>query len=162
MTLYLGQFLLTGELLNRIAVPLLLERYRFLNDLSFEIADQMVTAGVSGRYTLIAFKGSVSAHLLQFNFKPSAYRVVLKFSTDLRPRVLNPLIAGLLEKNLAGRPGITWSESRLYLELDKMPFFSGARERLGGKALLQLLQITYEQQDSGDGMLFNLYLNKLI
>jgi len=39
MALYIGQFLLTGKLLNRVAAPLLLERYRFLNDLSFQIVD---------------------------------------------------------------------------------------------------------------------------
>ena len=70
MALYIGQFLLTGKLLNRVAAPLLLERYRFLNDLSFQIVDYTITAKISGRYSLIDFKGLVVADLLQFKFEP--------------------------------------------------------------------------------------------
>jgi len=69
MALYIGQFLLTGELLNRVAAPLLLERYRFLNDLSFQIVDYTIMAEISGRYSPIDFKGLVAADLLQFKFE---------------------------------------------------------------------------------------------
>lgn len=160
MALYIGQFLLTGKLLNRVAAPLLLERYRFLNDLSFQIVDYTIMAEISGRYSPIDFKGLVAADLLQFKFEPSVYRVDLKLSLDLRPRILNPLIAGLLKKSLAGQPGITWSESQLTLELDKMPSFTALEERLGGVDLFSLLQVTHDQQDGGRGILFNLYLNE--
>lgn len=159
MALYLGQFLLTGELLDRVAAPAIMKRYRFVHSISFRIVDHFVIAEISGRYSLIGFKGFVAAHLVKFNFGRSVYRVELELSVDLRPRFLNPLLTGLLKKKLDRRPGLTWAESRIQLELAKMPFFKQIKERLPDDSLFSQLEIIRDGQGGG-GMLFKIYLNE--
>jgi hypothetical protein len=68
MALFMGQFLISGELLNKVAAPLLKKQYRFLRELSFRIVDDFVMAEIAGRYNLLGFKGFVAVHLLEFFF----------------------------------------------------------------------------------------------
>lgn len=160
MALYLGQFFLTGELLDRVAVPPIMDRCRFLSKISFEVADRVITAAVAGRYALIRFGGTISAGLQGFECRPPSYRVVLTPYLDLQPRMLNPLIGALLKKNLAGRPGIDWSGKRLCLELAGWPFFAPAAEKLCGDNFFLKLGDVPASPGRG-GILFNFYLDDL-
>lgn len=159
MAVYIGQFLLTAELLNKVAAPLIKERYRFLQAITFRIVDDFVMAEISGRYSLLGFKGFITVHLLEFVFGRAAYRIELSFSLELSPRFLKPLVVGLLKKKLSDRPGVSRVASRLRLDLDKMPFFKQFQEGTGGGAFFSLLEITWDKQDSR-GLLVNLYLHE--
>ncbi|HHW74962.1 MAG TPA: hypothetical protein GX744_06875 [Firmicutes bacterium] len=160
MALYVGKFLLTGEFLNRVAAPYLLGHYRFLSELTFRVAGSTIAARVAGRYTLLRFKGSISAELLQFRFQPSAHRVLVELSLDLQPHMIKPLVLSLLEKNLASRDGVTWSGQRLSLDLDRLPFFNALRDSPGGDNILSLLRINPDERTRSDGITFNIYLKK--
>lgn len=158
MALYVGQFLLTGAFLNRTAAPYLQKRYRFLRDLSFEAAGSTITARAAGKYFLVGFNGSLTAKLQQFHFQPSRRRVVMALSLELQPRFLKPLLTALIERNLRGRAGITWSESRLTLDLDRATFFTALRESTGGDNILGLIRISPDERWRSDGIAFNIYL----
>lgn len=159
MALYLGHVLLSGELLNRMAVPLLLGRYRFLNDLSFEVAGRTVTARLAGRYARIGFRGSIAARLLPFGGPAPACRTEWQLTFDLRPRLLNPLLAALLGKQVSGRPGMAWGDGRLSLKLNELPFMRTAREMLGGAMFLAALPADPDPDGPGRGLRFDLYLH---
>ncbi len=158
MALFMGQFLITGELLNKVAAPLLKKQYRFLQKISFRIVDDFVLAEFSGRYSLLGFKGFVAAHLLEFIFGSSVYRIDLRLSVELRPSFLQPLLLGLLKKKISRRPGVNWSGSRLRLEPAETLFFSQINETPFWRELFSMLEITWEEQERR-GLLFNLFLH---
>jgi hypothetical protein len=159
MALFMGQFLISGELLNKVAAPLLKKQYRFLRELSFRIVDDFVMAEIAGRYNLLGFKGFVAVHLLEFFFARTVCRIDLRLSVEMRPRFLKPLLMSLLKKKLSRRPGVSWSGSRLRLEPAEMPFFSQINEKPAWRELFSILEITRDGQDSR-GLLFNLYLHE--
>lgn len=159
MNLYLGQIVLTGELLDRVLAPVLLRRYRFLNRLRFEIAENTITAQLAGRYALFRFSGFVSAELLlPGNGEPDS-RIDLKLYLELRPRFLNLPARSLLKKYLTGRPGITWSVNRLSLDLEKASTLAEPRESLGGGSIASLFRVSLEK-NRGSGIPVNLYLRR--
>lgn len=159
MPVFIGQFLLTGELLNKVAAPLIKNRCRFLHEISFRIVDDFVTAEISGRYSLLGFKGYLAVHLLEFLFGRSVYRIDLRLSVDLWPRFLKPLIAHLLKRKLSRLSGVSWTGNRIHLEPAKMPFFSQIEKTPPWGELFSLLEITRDDRD-GRGLLFNLYLSE--
>jgi hypothetical protein len=158
MALFMGQLLITGELLNKVAAPLFKRKYPFLRELSLKIVDDFVTAEIAGRYKLLGFKGYVAVHLIEFIFEPSVYRVDLQLSTELQPRFLRPLFMALLRKQLLRRPGVSWSGHCLSLDLAEMPFFLRIREMPAWGELFSMLEITRDKDSRG--LLFNLFLHE--
>lgn len=159
MPLYLGQIVLTGELLDRMLAPALLRRYRFLNRLRFEIAENTITAQLAGRYANFRFGGSVSAELLLPGNREGKNRLEFDLWLNLRPRFFNPPARQLLKKNIAGRPGISWSGRRLSLDPENISFFTKSRDNLGGNSIASLFKVSPEK-NQGSGIPFNLYLRR--
>lgn len=158
MAVFIGHFLLTSELLNKMAAPLLKRKYRYLEELSFRIVDDFVIAEIAGRYHLLGFAGSVALHLLEFLFGSSGYRIELRLSAEIRPRLMKPVLMSLIRKEVARLPGVSWSGKGIRLELVEMPLFLQIREAPPWNSIVSGLEVVREEKESR-GLLFTLYLN---
>ena len=160
MAVFVGQFLLTAPLLNRVAAPLIRRHYPFIKGLSFRVADDFIIAEIVGRYSLFSFKGLVAVHLLEFIFQPSRYHISLKLSMEMEPRFLRPLLTAYLKRTISRIPGLNWSGDRLSLDLEEFPFFARIRGTPVWGELLSGLRISHGKQDVR-GLPFDLYLHEL-
>ncbi len=160
MTIFIGQFLVTAGLLNRLAAPLIKERYRFIKEISFRIVDSHIVVWTAGRRSLIRFRGFAAARLVEFVFEPSAHRAGIRLNLEMQPRLLSPLFNRLLKKELTSRPGVSWSGDRLQLELDEMPSFTAIIRGTPGNSFFSQIEIAREKQGTKGGLLFNLYLHE--
>lgn len=158
MAVFIGHFLLTPALLNKTAAPLLKRQYRYLEELSFRIVDDFVIAEITGRYHLFGFAGSVALHLLGFLFGPSGYRMELRLSAEIRPRLMKPVLLSLIRKEVARLPGVSWSGKGIGLELVEMPLFLQIRKAPPWNDIFSKLEVVREEKDSR-GLLFTLYLS---
>lgn len=158
MALFIGQFLITGDMLSGVAAPLLQRKFPFLRKLSLTLDGDIIMAEIAGRYKLLGFKGHAKVRLLEFSFTPSLYRIELQLSAELRPSFLGPLLLGRLRKELSRRPGVSWSGRRLSLELAKMPFFRRIKEAPSWGELFSRLEIARGRDSRG--LLFNLFLHE--
>ncbi len=159
MAIFIGRFLLTAELLNRAASPLIKKQYRFLKDLSFRIKDDYITAEMRGSYSLLSFEGFVALRLLEFIFCSPVYRVDLQLSAEVRPRFLRPLMISLLKREFARLPGVNWRGDQLRLDLAEMPFFVQVKEARAWCGLFSKLRANWDADEKG-GLLFNFHFDE--
>lgn len=159
MSLYLGQVIITAELLNRFAAPLLLRRYRLLKQLRFSISSNSITAQLSGNYSYFKFSGALSAELLLPGVGEREDCLDLNLHLNLRPRLLNPVAQRLIKKYTAHYPGISYSGERLCINPGAIAFFTEPRESLGGSSIFSFFRAS-PGENGGSGIPLNLYIRK--
>lgn len=157
MAVFIGRILLTAELLNEIAAPLIKNKYRIIKTLTFRIVDDSVVAEAAGKYSLIGFKSFAALRLCRFHLGPSLYRIEIQLSVEMQPRFLKPLLMVWLKRRLFHQPGLDYSENLLQIELAGMPLFRQLIKRPLWGDLISKFKITRGAQDPR-GLLFNLYL----
>lgn len=158
MAVFIGQFVLTADLLNKIAVPLLKKQYPFLQEIAFRVTDDFVVAEVRGNYSLIGFRAFAAVRLREFIFEPGSYHIELQLSLAMQPRLLKPLLVELLKKRFTQQPGVDWEGDSLRFEPAVMPFFLQLMEEQTLKEIFLKLEIRRGEGDDR-GMAFNLYLH---
>lgn len=159
MAIFIGQFLVTAGLLNRVAAPLIRERFRFIKELTFRITGNHITARIAGRRSFLRFKGFAAARLVEFTFDPPLYRAGLRLNLEMQPRFLEPLFVNLLKNELDRLPGMDWSGDRLQLEFAEMPFFTQIIEERPWNSILSRIEIAPGEHGAKGELSFNIYLH---
>lgn len=161
MSVFLGQIVVTAELLNKVVKPFILSRQSVLSSIDFLLEKGNITFKARGKY-LLQFKASGSVDIVRFNFGTAGYNLTLAVDLKFYPRHLALLARNPLEKVFAEQPAIRFRGNLLEVELKRIPLLAAiGKIQLAGAELFSLLEVTAAGK-SEEGLLFNLSLAEQI
>lgn len=157
MSVFLGQVVITAELLNKIVKPFILSRQPVVSSIDFLLEKGEIIFRARGRY-LLQFRAAGTVNIVRFNFGPGGHILTLAVEVHLYPRYLTLLARNPLEKVFAEQPGLRFRGNLLEVDLKKIPLLAAiGKITLGGAELFSLLEITAAGR-SEEGLLFDLSL----
>ncbi|HOL16466.1 MAG TPA: hypothetical protein PLZ49_09825 [Bacillota bacterium] len=157
MSVFIGQVVVSTELMNKVVKPLILNQQSVLSDIEFRVDRGAITFRARGKY-FVQFRAEGAARIISFNFGPGGHNLTLAVEIKLYPRVLDLFARNPLEIIFAGQPGMRIKGTIMQIDLREVPWVASiGKTPVGGADIFSWLEVAFAGKSEA-GLLFNFSL----